>query len=422
MRSLLLISVLGLVVSPSRGESTVPLSWQDCVALAAQRNPDLLSAMRALEAGRAQYRGSYTAVMPRLSLTNSYSDSGRSASSDSSAIWQAQMGASLNVFNPGDWASIRSASAGFQQSKANLKVSSTNVLLNLYRSFSGLLYSQQQIQVADNIRSIWKKDAEMITLRYASGRESKGNKMRTDAQFLQAESDLSQANRDLRVAQQALGQVLGEDRYQALAVTGSWTSEQLPQEPPNLEGLVDGSPRVLAQGAVVEQARASLASAHSPIWPSLSLSYNRGYQAGSEFPTDNPSWTFTGLLSYPLFGGGPTASYYASAAAERNLQKAREDLRSVRNQVRSDLESAWSGLLQAQDQVRVQRAFLEAARQRRSESDVRYESGLMSFEEWQLVVADLVNFEKSFLKSQQNLVLADAQWRFAKGEMLGDQP
>ena len=78
------------------------------------------------------------------------------------------------------------------------------------------------------------------------------------------------------------------------------------------------------------------------------------------------------------------------------------------------------GFRRERDQVRGQQAFLEAARQRRAESDVRYRSGLMTYEEWQLVVIDLVNFEKSFLRSEQNLLLAEAQWRFAAGQQLGE--
>ena len=54
------------------------------------------------------------------------------------------------------------------------------------------------------------------------------------------------------------------------------------------------------------------------------------------------------------------------------------------------------------------------------ESDVRYQNGLMSFDEWQRVVVDLVNSEKSFLTAQQDLLLAEAQWRFAHGQELGE--
>jgi len=69
---------------------------------------------------------------------------------------------------------------------------------------------------------------------------------------------------------------------------------------------------------------------------------------------------------------------------------------------------------------RVQHVQVLLARQRKEESDIRYQSGLMTFEEWTLVVQDYVNFQTSFLRAQQNLILAEAQWRFATGQQLGD--
>ncbi len=429
-RPLLLAFLVAGVASAE--ETATPLTWQDCVRLAAQRNPDLLSAQRAMEASHAQYHGSFSAFFPQLSLTNSYTDSSQSGggtvingvvsgtSRANSGLWQAQANTSLSVINPTAWATIRSNSALFDQSQANFRVSATTVLLNLYKSYAGLLYAQEQGHVAQDIYTLWKTNASMIGLRYDSGRESKGNRMRTDADLLQAQSGLAQAGRDLRVAQESLGQVLGEDHFRTLVVTGTWSVAALSPEPPDLDELINREPRILAQSALVRQNRAMLQSSRSTLLPTLSLNYNRGWQGDSEFPT-TPSWVFSGVAALPLFGGGPTAVFYASSAAKRNLEKAELDLRSLRNQVRTDILSAWSAYAQAQEQVQVQKAYLDSGRQRREESDVRYRSGLMSYEEWQLVINDLVNFEKSYLKSEQSLILAEAQWRFARGEELAQR-
>lgn len=423
--------VLAITVSGEAFAATSPLTWEDCVRLAAQHNPDLLSALKAKQASRANYLGSYNRILPQLSLENSYTK--RNSSSVSTIVgtgqtgtvtttresWQAQGTASLDVINVGEWAAIRLSKATYNQSQANLQVASTNVLLALYQAFAATLYAQEQTNVARTIESLWRTNSEMIALRYDSGRESKGNKMRTDAELLQAETGVTQAGRDLRVAQQTLSQALGEDRFQVLSVTGTWMTGNLAATPPNLDLLVERQPRVLAQQAVVQQAKASLQSAYSTLFPNLSLAYSRGYQDDHEFPTANPYWTFTGLLSYPLFGGGPASTYFATAAANRVVEKAEFDLRAIRNQIQTDLETAWSNYGQAQDQVNVQKAFLEASRQRRKESDVRYQNGLMSFENWQIVVTEQVNFEKGFLRAEQSLLLAEAQWRFASGQELG---
>ena len=113
--------------------------------------------------------------------------------------------------------------------------------MNLYKAFSTLLYTQEEIGVNKSIRDLWDQNAQMISLRYDSGAESKGNSMQTQAQFLQADVALTQAGRDLLVARQQLAQALGQDDFSALAVTGTWTAAKAPATPPDFNALVDQS-------------------------------------------------------------------------------------------------------------------------------------------------------------------------------------
>lgn len=418
MRALLSSLLIGSLSIAAWSDPISPLTWQDCVRLAARNNPDLISSIRAMEASRAQYKGSFNGILPKVSLSNTYTDSSPAGSGESK-LWQAQGTASLDLVDFGQWATIQSFSASLKQSQANLEVAGTNTLLSLYKAFAALLYSQEEVQVTTNILDIWKMNAQMINLRYKSGSESKGNNMNTQAQLLQAEVGLSQAGRDIEVAQQQLSQVLGMDEFHALVTTGTWDVPPAPTPHPDFETMLVKLPQIRAQEALVEQTRAAIKIAHNTLWPTLSLNYSKGAIGSSEFPSD-PFWTFTGAVNYPLFGGGLTSTYYASQAAERSYEKAQQDLRSLRNQTLTNLENAWSAYAQAQDQIRVQRAFLEADRQRKAEYDVLYRSGLLSFQEWILVVEEYVNFQTSFLRSEQNLILAQAQWRFATGEQLGE--
>lgn len=396
--------------------SPAALSWSDCVKIAAQNNPTLRASLLAQQSSRAAYLESYNGILPQISLTNSYRES-ETAGVNSGGSWSAQMSASLNLLDTAQWATIQSAMASFEQTQANHRLATTTTLLDLYKSFAGVLYAQNAIDVNEVIRDTWKMNAQMVQLRYQSGRESKGNMMNTDAQRLQADANLEQAHRSLSTAQTQLRQSLGEGGYTVTAVTGTWSGSEISGGAPAFDSLVAGLPAVKVQEASVEIARARTRSAQSTLWPALGLNYAKGAQGPTEFPK-TPFWSFTGTLSIPIFGNGPTSTYYSTLAAQRSLQQAEEQLRAVRLQARYDLESAWAALLQAQDQVRVQRAFLEAAKQRKAESDVRYQSGLMSFEDWIRVVSDYASFQISYLRAQQTRLLAEAQWRYAQGESI----
>ena len=245
--------------------------------------------------------------------------------------------------------------------------------------------------------------------------------MKTNAQFLQAQVDLAQSKRSLRVSQQSLRQALGLDDFAVLIATGSLATTSPSQPPNSVDSITNNHPAVELKTAALTQARAALSSSESALAPALSASYTRSLQGTSLFPS-HPSWSWQGLLSLPIFGNGLTSTGFNIAAAKRNVEKAEEDLRSAHHQVQTDLETTWSGLAQAQDQVRVQLAFLEAARQRKAEADVRYQSGLMSFENWEPIVIELANFERSSLKSQSDAVKAEAEWIKSLGKGLDERP
>ena len=121
-----------------------------------------------------------------------------------------------------------------------------------------------------------------------------------------------------------------------------------------------------------------------------------------------------------MFGGGPTAAYYAVSAAGKNVSRAEQDLRAARAQAFVDLENSWSSYSGAFDQVEVQRALLEAARQRNDEADVRYASGLMAYDNWEIIASDRIDGERRALSSQLNAVVAQAGWEKAIGRELGE--
>src|SRR6185295_3999232 len=57
---------------PPEEPAALTLTWDDCVRLAAERNPALVAAEYAKKASRLSYEGSYNGLMPSLSLTNTY--------------------------------------------------------------------------------------------------------------------------------------------------------------------------------------------------------------------------------------------------------------------------------------------------------------------------------------------------------------
>ncbi len=419
-RSLSLLFAISLCIGPLLAAETVRImSWRDAVRTAAEKNPDLLAARESKEGSRADYKESFNEVMPQLSLTNSY---GRFKGDNAQTkYWSARGTASMTIFDPATYAGIFSSRYQFEQSRASLRSVSANVLLDLHSSFATLLYQQHLIDVSTAILKIRRNNAGLVGLRYDSGRESKGNKLRTSAELLEAESDLNQARRDLKVRQQEFKRRLGDDSMSVVVATGSLNVAYTANEEPNIDSYVESNPTVEFRKAQLKSAQADLDQARGVLWPNVSASYSRSLQGRDYFPDEDPNWTASAVISLPIFGGGPTSAFYSITSARRGREEAEETLRSTRYQVRTDLETTWSDLSGALEQVQVQKAFLEAARQRNDEADIRYRNGLMSYEDWEKIVADRVNFERSVILAERNAVVAQANWDNARGIELETQ-
>lgn len=420
MKRTVIIGILSAVMCAVPAAAETVLNWEDCVQIAGRSNPDLASSRFGLEASRSSYKGSYNGIMPRVSLSNGYSSSGSGdpAANGGGGSWSASASASLNVFNKSSIQSIKIAQAALAQQEAGTLQSSATLRYNLKRAFSQLLYAQQNVGVSRSILDMRRDESQLVKLRYDSGRESKGNMLRAQAQLLQAEAALSQSERDLRTARISLNRQLGQNDFAVITVTGTLSVPDAPEAPSEqtAEALLKQRPDVIMQTAVVQGSEASLGQAQSPLWPTLSASYSYSGSGRNEFPPMRSGWGLN--LSFPIFGGGPTSAYYAITTAKNNLERAKQDLRSVRSQAVVDLETSWSGFAEAVDQARVQAALLDAARQRNDEANIRYDSGLMTYDNWEIIVSDRVNQERAAVQSQLNATIAEATWARALGRQL----
>lgn len=400
------------VTAPTRA-----LAWTDCVGLALSKNPDLESALSAEAASRASYRQSFNPLLPSVTLSDGYSSGNLTGGR---AAYLAEGTAAMSLFDMSKVAGIRSASAGLSQALANLRATSANTRYSLRAAYAQALFAQINTEVARQILQIRKVGAEMVSLRYESGDEYKGNMLTAKADQLTAEAVLRQAERSLRTSRRVLSQELGFDDFEELTATGTLNADMPPPPPDRMFDYVVQRPDVALQNAVLASAHASVASAQSSLWPTLTANYIRSRGDRVEFPSQIYGWSAGATLSYALFGGGPTSTWFAVESAKRSLDKAQTDLRSVENAAFVDLENSWASYANAYDNSIASKAELIAARQRNDEGDVRYASGLLTYDNWEVIVSERVNAEQSAIQSILNAVLAQAAWEKSLGKALGE--
>lgn len=420
MKKLLRWGIVLLLAGPCAQADEV-YTWQSCLAQTQKNNPDLKAAESSMVSAQALESGSYSGYFPQLtgSLGYNYGTSGISSIGDfnnsARSTYSAALTASQNVFNGfQDQAKTDQASAAREVAEAELQTARAKASYDLKSSFMGVLYSQNLIQLTLDIIKRREYNLKLVQLRFESGGENKGSVLLSKAYLEQAKLDYMQAQDDLALAQIQLRQVLGLDPEEGhdLRVSG----EPPAQEPPSaldLKQAALATPDYLQSVAQSRSAAAGIRLARSAFFPSLNLTASTSNSDSQWFP-DNNRWALGVNLSIPLFSGG--RDYYSQKSAGELYRSSEFTRFSTAGQALQKVKQNFSGYVEAVQKLNVDKSFVEAATAREKIAKEKYNNGLLTFDDWDIIETDLINRQKSYLQSQRDRIVSEAAWEQAQGK------
>jgi outer membrane protein TolC len=402
------------------------MTWEGCVFEAVQNHPDLISSAEKLKQAQADKLITQSAVLPQISstLNGSRSRSGSTAKNATTGVSSSSISESYSYGLTGKQllfdgfkasSDIAAASETIKASQYDYAVTSSNVRLDLRTAFVGLLRVQELIVITEDIASRRRQNLKLVKLRYQAGREHEGSLLTAEADLAQAEFEVTQAERGLALAQRQLMKELGREKFTSVKVAGDFTVDDADRKRPDFERLADNTPFLRELIAKKEAARLGVKSAKADFFPQVYLNGSLG-QSSSTWPPDEEQWSAGVSLSFPLFEGGSRIAKVSKADSE--LNQARADERSGRDGVIFTLEETWTEFQNSLDKISVQRKYLEAFKKRAKIANAQYSTGLISFDDWIIIEDNLVDAKKSFLDSQANMLVAEANWVQARGGVL----
>ena len=395
--------------------SASPLSFKDCVGLMTKSNPDLLAAEASLRAQEEAASGTYSAYFPSLNASLGASKSDPKATLDPK--YTSALTLSYNLFSGlRDRSKIKQAQANLEIAQANLDSVRAKTSASLRQSFSQYLYARENITLTQTIRDRRAQNERLVRAQYEAGRENQGSYLLSKTLLEQADYESRVARDQLVIATQNLAHVIGMDTLD-LEVSG-----EVPQEdPPNevkAESLLLLTPVHRTQVGKIKLAESTNEVSRSGFLPSLDLSGTLSY-AGTR-PTVDQNRQMTGgiTLTIPLFSGLSTFRDYRSTqdlvlASEQNRTSAEFD---VISQIRQTLYS----FQQSIQKLKVDLDILSAATIRATIARKRYNTGLLAFEQWDIIESDLINRQKNALSSKRDRINAESNYRQTLG--IGDLP
>ncbi len=232
------------------------------------------------------------------------------------------------------------------------------------------------------------------------------------ANLNQAKFDDLQA-RDLKqLANVQLRKALGLDEIEDFEVNEEIPVRNWGAELPNFKALMQKVPDYVQAAETTEAAQHGVEVAKSAFFPQLNLTSEWG-SAGGVFYPHVPHWAVGMNINLSLLNGGKDYSSVQSAVATKS-QNENQQISTGRQDL-VNLRQNYTNLIEAIEKLKVDESFKEAATVRAEIARRKYNNGLMTFDDWNIVESDLISRQKNYLQSVQNRVLSEAAWEQAQG-------
>ncbi|MFH1389653.1 MAG: TolC family protein [Candidatus Margulisiibacteriota bacterium] len=382
------------------------LTWPQVLNEAARSGREIKSAQKQLEVARWTYYKSYSGFLPQISANMSAGQSDNSTGQSNSYSYGLSFSQSLfKGFS--NYNNLSAAGASLAYYQASLQYNEADYYYQLRQAFVNLYLGQRNIDVLKAIRQSRDENARMIKLLYDSGREDKGNYLRTDAQRQEADYRYLSAGRQLELAKLKLSQLI---ETQVSSVEGEFVPAPIGE--PDFDSLLKEAPAYKMSRSQLTLAEIDQRATISEFLPTVSLqgSYSK---SGSNWPPDSSSKSLSLNLSYPLFPGGSNIAERVISDAQ--YDKAKEDFSITKKEQYFAIRQAYETFRDALEEYKLAGIYLDASTQRAQIAQVKYLNGLVSYNEWDQVQNEYFSSQNSLINSLKSALLAEAAWHKSYG-------
>ncbi len=414
-----------LALSFSANAASNSLNWTTAVQEASRNNAELRAAEENLQAAQSTVQVARAGYLPSIDAAFTASlngnDSSKATLGDQSFnslnakpydSYSASITAKQSLFDGFATSSRVSQSRAqlreYEQQVAALKA---RVSYDLKSAYSGMMQAQRSLKLYLDIIKRRQENLRLVELRFASGQENKGAVLLSEAYLKQARYEEMQARDSLSVTRARLNKVLGRADDNSYELRDDIPTREAPGTA-DFVSLARNTPEFRLYQAQEEEASASLALSRAGYYPTVGLTGRVGRQDQDFFP-NNESWSISMTLTVPLFSGG--RDYYSRAAAQNKLTASGLNRENGERDLVAKLKQAQTGFVEAIEKLKVDESFQNAVTLRAEIARSKYNNGLTTFDDWDLIENDLINRQRAVLSSQGSRVVAEAAWEQAQG-------
>lgn len=386
-------------------------TFSESVEILVRNNAELRVAEEALEIAKNQRNSAYGNFLPEVSAGMNYK---REQKPDFDGEgFGAEVVLLENIFNGfRDLSNLDDAKAKVAQAEANLKTVKAKLSHDLKSSFASLIYAHENVKLAESIQNRRSDNLSLVQLRFQSGRENKGSVLLSSAYLQESQVEFKKAQLNLEIAKTNYLRVLGLPFGKEVDIKGTMPEASDAGPTPHFLELVLSVPDRVSAAARLKSTEALLQSSRAGFYPTMQILAKAGKNGPNYFP-ENPYWSIETSFSWSLFSGGKT--YFGSKTAFADKMVAENNLRNLDLSLATSLKTAYSEFVIALENYKVSQAFVDAQNVRAEIGRGKYNNGLSTFDDWDVIENDLINRQKNLIERRRDKVIAEASWEKAQG-------
>jgi outer membrane protein TolC len=275
-----------------------------------------------------------------------------------------------------------------------------------------LLYTQESVALAQSVLERRESNYKLVSVRYQNGRENKGSVLLAEAYREQAQLDLIRARDGVSVAQARLRAVMNKEHLDTVEVTGEVPLSVLDLGG-DLEALAQRTPAYNQARAQELISQEDLTISRGAFLPNLDLTAQALRQGPFYFP-ERERWAVALTLTVPLFDGLKDLSSYRGAVFTRYAAEGRR--RNVLLTLVPQLRDAYTQAKQSDLKLSIDAKFRQASGTRAEIAREKYNNGLLTFEDWDIIENELIQRQTNYLQSKRDRALKYATWENVLGK------
>ena len=355
-------------------ETTGPLTLDQCVLIALERNPRLTASEQGVIGADAALTRARSPYYPQLTLglveavTNDPAD-GTDRTEDASLVLR------QTIWESGLRESVQERAARLESAEFGYASDVQSLVEQVAADYYGVLASDRLVEVAEAGVESSTRHLEEVQARIEVGVSAAVDEATAQDDLARAELSLIDARGLVRVARARLKTRMGlpQQTVLQLAPPPPVAEEELPTLGQALSTAGRNRPDILSTTAAVEASRKAARQAEIRRGPVAGVSgrYDWGYV---DWARRDPSWDLALTLSWALFDGYATAADVEAGRA--SLAQSEAQLQAVLDDVGLEVESALTQVERARERVAATAKSVAAAEARLRAAEGKYQQGV----------------------------------------------